>query len=156
MQGDKSMKLVDLPVSFDRSLRLFAYIIGHSQVLFRGEQDIESGLPTTLEVLFTDVGALAVRDHYPSLTVRIASEAEEEQLRAAVDPRPWHDWRAFILETGSGGNGYVMAGGMCWAEISSPAGYRSFLIPGYDLPQFRPDRPLPSEPTTVYAPYPRH
>jgi hypothetical protein len=150
------MKLVDLPVSFDRPLRLFAYIVGHSQVLFRGEQDIESGMPTTLEVLFTDVGALAVRDHYRSLTIRIASAAEEEQLRAVVDCRPWHDWRAFILETESGGNGYVMAGGMYWAEISSPAGHSSFLIPDYDLPQFRPDRLLPSEPTTIYAPFPRH
>lgn len=145
---------MDLPVAFDRPLRLFAYIIGHSQVLFRGEQDAEAGLPATVEILFKDVGALSVRDHYPALTVRLASPAEEEQLRAA-DPRPWYDWRAFILETGSGDNGHVVAGAMYWAESSSPASYSSFLLPEYDLPQFRSDRPVPAEPATVYTPFPR-
>ncbi|WP_395298087.1 hypothetical protein ACF9IK_35040 [Kitasatospora hibisci] len=141
---------VDLPISFDRPLRLFAYIIGHGQLLLRGEQDVEAGLPTTVEVLFKDVGALSVRDHYRALTVRLASPAEEERLRAA-DPRPWHDWRAFILEAESGGNGHVVAGAMYWAESSSPVGYSSFLIPEYDLPRFRPDRPAPAEPATVYT-----
>jgi hypothetical protein len=150
----RQTQLVDLPVSFDRPLRLFAYIIGHSQVLLRGEQDIEAGLPTTVEILFGDVGMLSVRDHYRALTVRLASPAEEEQLRAA-DPRPWYHWRAFILETESGENGHVVAGGMCWGESSSPAKYSSFLIPEYDLPQFQPDRPMPAEPAIIYKPFPR-
>ncbi|WP_046498417.1 hypothetical protein [Streptomyces odonnellii] len=150
----RQTELVDLPVSFDRPLRLFAYIIGHSQVLLRGEQDIEAGLPTTVEILFKDVGTLSVRDHYRALTVRLAFPTEEEQLRAA-DPRPWYDWRAFILETQSGNNGHVVAGAMYWAESSSPAEYSSFLIPEYDLPRFRPDRPMPAEPATIYSTFPR-
>lgn len=154
MAGQR-IEFVDLPVSFERPLRLFAYIIGHSQVLFRGEQDLDAGLPTTIEILFKDVGALSVRDHYRGLTIRLAFPTEEEQLRAA-DPRPWHDWRAFILETASGSTGHVVAGAMYWAESSVPIGYSSFLIPDYDLPQFRSDRSLPSEPVTVYAPFPRH
>jgi hypothetical protein len=140
-------------VSFDRPLRLFAYIIGHSQVLFRGEQDVEAGLPPTVEVLFKDVGALSVRDQYRELTLRLAPPAEEEQLRA-VETRSWYDWRAFILETGSGSNGHVVAGAMYWAETSSPASYNSFLIPDNDLPQFRSDRPVPAEPDTVYTTFP--
>ncbi|MEE1753076.1 hypothetical protein [Streptomyces sp. SP18CS02] len=145
---------MDLPVSFERPLRLFTYVIAHSQVLFRGEGDTDAGL-TTVEILFTDVGALSIRDHYQSLTIRLATGPEEEQLRAA-DRRPWHDWRAFILEAGPGSNGHVIAGGMFWAESSAPPGYRSFLIPSYDLPQFCPDRPpLPSDPATIYTPYPR-
>ncbi|MCL7379850.1 hypothetical protein [Streptomyces sp. 35G-GA-8] len=151
----KRTEFVDLPVSFERPLRLFAYIIGHSQVLFRGEQDLDAGLPTTVELLFKDVGALSVRDHYRRLTIRLASQTEEEQLRVA-DPRRWHDWRAFVLETESGSNGHVVAGAMYWAESPVPMGYSSFLIPDHDLPQFRPSRSLPSEPATVYAPFPRH
>ncbi|MGY3203134.1 hypothetical protein ACVW19_003649 [Streptomyces sp. TE5632] len=154
MSGQRT-ELVDLPVSFERPLRLFTYIVGHSQVLFRGERDTDAGLPTTLEVLFTDVGALSIRDHYQSLTVRLPSGPEEEQLRAA-DPRPWRDWRAFILEAGPGSNGHVIAGGVFWAESSAPASYSSFLIPAYDLPRLSPDRPLPSEPATIYTTYPRH
>ncbi|MFI1094885.1 hypothetical protein [Streptomyces sp. NPDC020917] len=154
MAGQR-IEFVDLPVSFDRPLRLFAYIIGHSQVLFRGEQDLDAGLPTTIEILFKDVGTLSVRDHYRGLTIRLAFRTEEEQLRA-VDPRPWHDWRAFILETESGSKGHVVAGAMYWAESSVPIGHSSFLIPDYDLPQFRSDRSLPAEPATVYAPFPRH
>ncbi|MER8232708.1 hypothetical protein [Streptomyces sp. NPDC094049] len=153
MAGRKT-EPVDLPVSFERPLRLFAYVVGHSQLLFRGERDTAAGLSTTVELLFTDVGALSIRDHYPSLTVRTASEAEEERLRGA-DGRRWHDWRAFVLETGSGGDGHVVAGGVFWAESSAPAGYRSFLIPSYDLPRFHPDRPLPSEPDTVHTARPR-
>lgn len=153
MSGRRT-ELVDLPVSFERPIRLLTYVAGHSQVLFRGERDADAGLPTTLEILFTDVGALSIRDHYPSLTIRLAFGPEEEQLRAA-DGRPWHDWRAFILEAGPGSNGHVIAGGLFWAESPAPAGYSSFLIPTYDLPQFCPDRPLPSEPATIYAPYPR-
>ncbi|MGW0772856.1 hypothetical protein ACWD01_04185 [Streptomyces sp. NPDC002835] len=146
---------MDLPVFFNRPLRLFTYIVGHTQVLLRGERDTDAGLPTTLEIVFTDVGALSIRDHYRSLTIRPASGPEEEELRAA-DPRPWHDWQAFILEAGPGSNGHVIAGGVFWAESSAPAGYSSFLIPDYDLPQFCPDRPPPSEPATVYTPYPQH
>ncbi|NNN30010.1 hypothetical protein HLK59_06475 [Streptomyces sp. S3(2020)] len=146
--------MVDLPVTFERPLRLFTYIIGHSQVLFRSEPDSDAELPTTLEILFTDVGALSIRDHYQSLTIRLATGPEEEQLRAA-DERPWHDWRAFILESEPGSNSHVIAGGLFWAESPAPASYSSFLIPTYDLPQFHPDRPLPPEPSTIYAPYPR-
>lgn len=154
MPGQR-VELRDLPVSFDRPLRLFAYIIGHGQVLLRGEQDPEAGLHTTVEVLFKDVGALSIRDHYRRLTVRLASRTEEERLRAA-DPRPWYDWRAFVLETGSGGDGHVVAGAVYWAESSAPPEYRSILIPDHDLPRFRPDLPPPSEPATIYAAYPPH
>ncbi|MEW1793610.1 hypothetical protein [Streptomyces niveus] len=65
--------LVDLPVTFARPLRLFTYIIGHSQLPLRGEQNHERGRTTTLEVV-----------------------------------------------------------------------------------RFEPDRPSPSEPRTIYSPYPRH
>jgi hypothetical protein len=148
-------ELVDLPVSFERPVRLFTYILGHSQVLFRGEQDIENGVPTTIEILFTDVSELSVRDGYRCLTVRLPSPAEDERLRVACG-RPWQERRAFILESESGGDGHVVAGGMYWAEISSPASYSSFLIPNYDLPRLRPEQPSPSEPITVFAPFPRH
>ncbi|MFI9816524.1 hypothetical protein [Saccharothrix variisporea] len=147
-------ELVDLPVSFDRPLRLFAHIIGHSQILLRGKQDIEAGLPTTVEILFKDVTTLSLRDHYQALTVRFASPTEEEQLRAA-DPRPWYDRRAFILEPESGGNGHVVAGAVYWAESASPEEHDSFLVPDYDLPRFRPDRPVPAEPATTYTTFPR-
>lgn len=140
----------ELPVTFDRPLRLFTYIVGHSQVLFRGERDTDAGLTTTLEILFADVGSLSVRDHYRSLTVRTASGPEGERLRAA-DPRRWHDRRAFVLEAESGGDGHVVAGTMTWAELPGPAGYSSFLLPGYDLPAFLPDRPPPAGPDTVHT-----
>ncbi|MEU3409289.1 hypothetical protein ABZ766_35805 [Streptomyces sp. NPDC006670] len=145
---------VDLPVSFERPLSLFAYVIGHGQVLFRGEADPEAGLPTTVELLFKAVGGLSIRDHYRRLTVRDASQEEEARLRAA-DPRPWYDRRAFILETESGDSGHVVAGAMYWAERAGTVGYESFLIPEYDLPRFQPDRSLPAEPATVSAASPR-
>jgi hypothetical protein len=141
---------VDLPVTFARPVRLLAYIPGHSQVLLRGEPDSEAGRPSTLEILFTDVGALAVRDHYRSLTLRLASGAEEARLRSA-DPRPWYDWRAFLLETEPGDGGHVVAGGVFWAESPDPVGYRSLLAPSYDLPRFPPDRPSPGDPGTIFT-----
>ncbi|MEX0171531.1 hypothetical protein [Streptomyces sp. LMG1-1-1.1] len=147
-------EVADAPVSFERPLSLFPYIIGHSQVLFRGERNPAAGLSTTVEVLFKDVGSLSVRDHYRRLTIRLASQIEEDQIRAA-DARPWLDRRAFILETDSGSNGHVVAGAMYWGKRSKPIGYSSFLIPDYDLPRLHHDRPGPSQLGTVYDPFPR-
>lgn len=149
----RKVSLVDLPVTFARPLRLFTYIIGHSQLLLRGQQDREQGHSTTLEVLFKDVSALSVRDHYPSLIVRAASGEEEEELRGAV-PGPWYDARAFVLGERLLG-GFVVAGAVFWGESSAPETYGSFLVPEYDLPRFNPDQPLPSEPQTICTPYPQ-
>lgn len=138
----------DLPVSFGRPLSLFAYVIGHGQVVFRGEPDPEAGLPTTVELLFKGVNALAVRDHYRALTVRFATAEEEARLRAA-DPRPWHDRRAFVLEDESGSDGHVVAGAMYWAESDAPPEYSSFLMPEYELPRLRTGSPRPPEPARI-------
>lgn len=151
---NRRVSLVDLPVTFARPLRLFTYIIGHSQLLLRGEQNHEQGRTTTLEVVFKDVSALSVLDHYPSLTIRLASGAEEEELREAV-PGPWYDAQAFVLGERLLG-GFVVASTVFWGESSAPETYSSFLVPEYTLPQFEPDQPRPSEPQTIYAPYPRH
>ncbi|MFD3524942.1 hypothetical protein [Streptomyces sp. NPDC058653] len=150
----RRVSLVDLPVTFARPLRLFTYIIGHSQLLLRGEQNHERGLTTTLEVVFKNVSALSVRDHYPSLTIRLASGEEEEELREAV-PGPWYDARAFVLGERLLG-GFVVAGNAFWGESSAPETYSSFLIPEYTLPELETDHPSPSEPQTIYAPYPHH
>lgn len=150
---NRQITLVDLPVTFARPLRLVTYIIGHSQLLLRGQQDTEQGHSTTLEVLFKNVSALSVRDHYPSLTMREASGEEEEELRGAV-PGPWYDARAFVLGEKLLG-GFVVAGNVCWGESSAPETYGSFLVPEYDLPRFNPDEPLPSEPRTINTPFPR-
>ncbi|MEE4493215.1 hypothetical protein [Streptomyces sp. BE230] len=149
----RQISLVELPVTFARPLRLFTYIIGHSQLLLRGQQDTEQGHSTTLEVLFKNVSALSVRDHYPSLTIREASGEEEEELRGAV-PGPWYDARAFVLGEKLLG-GFVVAGNVYWGESSAPETYSSFLVPEYDLPRFNPDEPLPSEPRAINTPFPR-
>ncbi|MFD3308142.1 hypothetical protein [Streptomyces sp. NPDC058656] len=149
----RQVGLVDLPVAFARPVRLFTYIIGHSQLLLRGQQDSERGHSTTLEVLFKDVSALSVRDHYPSLTIRAASGDEEEELRGAV-PGPWYDARAFVLGERLLG-GFVVAGTVLWGESSAPETYSSFLVPEYDLPRFNPDQTFPPEPRTIYTPYPQ-
>jgi hypothetical protein len=146
--------LVDLPVTFARPLRLFTYIVGHSQLLLRGQQDSERGHSTTLEVLFKDVSALSVRDYYPALIIREASSEEEEELHGAL-PGPWYDARSFVLGERLLG-GFVVAGTVCWGESSASETYSSFLVPEYGLPRFDPDEPFPSEPQTIYAPYPRH
>jgi hypothetical protein len=146
--------LVDLPVTFPRPLRLFTYIIGHSQLLLRGEQSHERDRTTTLEVVFKNVSALSVRDHYSSLTIREASGEEEEELHEAV-PGPWYDARAFVLGERPLG-GFVVAGTVFWGESSSPETYSSFLIPEYTLPQFEPAQPSPSTPQTIHTPYPPH
>ncbi|MEV8343142.1 hypothetical protein [Streptomyces niveus] len=141
-------------MTFARPLRLFSYIIGHSQLLLRGEQNHERGRTTTLEMVFKDVSALSVRDHYDSLTIREASGEEEAELREAV-PGPWYDARAFVLGERLLG-GFVVAGTVYWGESSAPETYSSFLVPEYTLPQLEPDHPWPSEPRTIYSPYPRH
>jgi hypothetical protein len=56
-----------------------------------------------------------------------------------------------MLETDSGEPGHVVAGRMFWGEVAEAVGYRSFLIPDYDLPAFRPDRPVPSGPAVLYS-----
>ncbi|MER6096590.1 hypothetical protein ABT154_12190 [Streptomyces sp. NPDC001728] len=153
MSGQRT-ESVDVPVVFERPLSLFAYIIGHGQILLRGEPNPDAGLSTTVEVLFKNVGALSLRDHYSRLTVRLASPGEADRIRDA-DPRPWRDRRAFVLETDSGADGHVVAGAMYWGERSGPVGYSSFLIPEYDLPRFRHDRPGPSRSGPVHDPFPR-
>ncbi|MFJ9442089.1 hypothetical protein ACIRRH_09465 [Kitasatospora sp. NPDC101235] len=148
---DQIKEPVRLPVTFDRPLSLFAYVIAHGQVLFRGEQDVEAGRPTTLEVLFKNVGALSVGMWYRTLTIRTASPAEEERALAA-DPDGGRDRRVFILETESGGVGHVVAGALYWAESSAPADYSSFLIPDHELPKIRLDGPAPARPAVVRTP----
>ncbi|MFF2524083.1 hypothetical protein [Streptomyces liangshanensis] len=150
----RQVGMVELPVAFSRPLRLFAYIVGHSQLLLRGQQDSEQGHSTTLEVLFKDVVALSVRERYPSLIIRAASPQEEEELREAV-PGPWYDARAFVLGERLLG-GFVVAGAVFWGESSAPETYSSFLVPDYDLPRFDPTRPPRSDPPTIYTPYPQH
>ncbi|MGW5850406.1 hypothetical protein ACWFQ8_21075 [Streptomyces sp. NPDC055254] len=132
---------------------MFTYIIGHSQLLLRGNQDDEQGLSTTLEVLFKNVSALSVREHYPSLTIRDASCEEEAELREAVTG-PWYDARAFVLGERLLG-GFVVAGAVCWGESSAPETYSSFLVPEYELPRLDPGQPHPSEPQTIFTPYPQ-
>jgi hypothetical protein len=107
-----------------------------------------------VEVLFKDVGALSVRDHYRSPTLRLATAAEEERLRAE-DERRWHDWRVFVLETGSGGNGHVVAGSVFWTQSPGPVGYRSLLLPDHDLPQWHPDRTPSCGPDRIFTAHPR-
>ncbi|WP_327291096.1 hypothetical protein [Streptomyces sp. NBC_01198] len=140
-------------MTFERPLRLFTYIIGHSQLLLRGQQDSERGHSTTLEVLFKDVSALSVRDRYPSLIIRAASSQEEDELREAV-PGAWYDARAFVLGEGLLG-GFVVAGTVFWGESSAPETYGSFLVPDYSLPRFDPDQPHRSDCQTIYTPYPQ-
>ncbi|MFC8074447.1 hypothetical protein ACFUN8_02765 [Streptomyces sp. NPDC057307] len=147
-------RLVDLPVSFARPVELFAYIIGHSQLLLRGRQDSGQGYPTTLEVVFKDVRALSVLDGYPALTIRLASDEEERELREAV-PGPWRGDRAFALGERLLG-GFVVAGAVYWGESSAAESYRSFLVPEYQLPQLDMDSPRPDRPRTIYSPYPPH
>ncbi|MEV6953263.1 hypothetical protein [Streptomyces sp. NPDC051183] len=146
--------MTHLPMDFGRPVELFAYIIGHSQLLLRGRQDDEQGLSTTLEVLFKDVSALSVRAYYPSLTLRDASGEEEAELREAV-PDPWCDARAFVLGERLLG-GFVVAGAVYWGESSAPETYSSFLVPEYELPRLDMDQPRPTEPRTIFKPYPRH
>ncbi|GAA3392734.1 hypothetical protein [Streptomyces roseoviridis] len=146
----RRIEAVALPVVFQRPVRLMAYVYGHGQLLFRGRQEPEEGWDTTLDVLFADVGSMSVRDHYPSLTIRLADPEEEARLRAA-DPRRWHDWRPFVLETEDGAPGHVVAGGLYWGESTAPETYDSFLLPSYELTRLCPDAPVPDEPAVVHT-----
>ncbi|MGW6844658.1 hypothetical protein [Streptomyces sp. NPDC054958] len=141
-------------MNFARPVGLVTYIIGHSQLLLRGHQDDEQGLSTTLEVLFKNVSALSVRAHYPSFTIRDASDEEEAELREAV-PDPWYDARAFVLGERLLG-GFVVAGAVYWGESSAPETYRSFLVPEYELPRLDPGQPHPREPLTIHTAHRKH
>ncbi|MFF5975457.1 hypothetical protein ACFY7C_28515 [Streptomyces sp. NPDC012769] len=147
------VEAAELPVVFRRPMRLHAYVLGHSRLVLRGPQDPEEGRTTTVDVEFADLGSMSVRDYYPSLTIRFADAEEEARLRAA-DPREWHDWRAFVLETEDGANGHVVAGGLHWGESAAPETYDSFLLPWVELSRFRPEAPAPAEPAVVHSAWP--
>ncbi len=87
----------------DRRFVPWAYSAGNARLLLRG-----AGRETTIDLLFTPVTAVRLRDGYDGLAIRCATAEEAEGTGA-----PGH--RVFLLTAG-GRTDYVAAGAVGWRE----------------------------------------
>ncbi|RMI42044.1 hypothetical protein [Streptomyces triticirhizae] len=95
-------------VGWQRKFQVWQYSVSHSVLLLRSTPTQEH--PTRIDVAFSDVTVMRVRDSFASL---LLSETTPEQAAAYASP---DDIRRRNLYLINDGEGYVAAGNCAWHE----------------------------------------
>jgi hypothetical protein len=95
------------PITFARRFQLWAYTVGHGQLLLRSPKS--AGLSTRVDVLFKNVAAIHLPTILDGLAVSEATEGQKSELRVQVDPLRLEGRRVFVVR-GTNFMGYVVAG----------------------------------------------
>lgn len=120
----------------ERDFLLWAYAVGHSQLLLRStSRDLE--YETTIDLLFKPISAIKIRDVYKGLVIRCAPAEQIERIKGAFPSIEFlDDDRFFLLET-EGETDYVVSLSVGWREgVLGPTGQSFFAWIDPDRPQW--------------------
>ena len=101
-------------VSFPRRFQMWAYTVGHGQLLLRSVKATD--WPTRIDVLFKNVAAVHLPTIMDRLAVSEATDTERAELRVQVGAASRLEGQRVFIVRGSGFTGYVVAGVMAWHE----------------------------------------
>ncbi|MFF7146135.1 hypothetical protein [Streptomyces nodosus] len=102
----------------ERRFHLLAYAASHGQLLMRsiGQPGTPGEPETTIDLLFKPAAAVKIRDDYRGLSIRCATAAESEQVKAEYASVSFgRGDRVFVLES-QGEADYVVAMAVGWKE----------------------------------------
>ncbi|AJE38890.1 hypothetical protein CP978_01915 [Streptomyces nodosus] len=127
----------------ERRFHLLAYAASHGQLLMRsiGQPGTPGEPETTIDLLFKPAAVVKIRDDYRGLSIRCATAAESEQVKAEYASVSFgRGDRVFVLQSQDEAD-YVVAMAVGWKEGILSRTRQSFFN------DFHPDRPIwPSQP----------
>ena len=100
-------------LSFSRRFQMWAYAVGHSQILLRSPKSADS--PTRIDVLFKNVAFICLPTMCDGLAVSEATMEEETKLRSQLS-LPRQVGRKLFVVSGADFTGYVVAGAVASYE----------------------------------------
>jgi len=96
-----------------RHFQIWEYTVGHAQLLLRSPKTAD--LPTRIDVLFKNVGAIQLPTNLDSLRISEGIEGEGTGLALGTNAKITKDRKIFVVR-GSDFVGYVIAGAMASHE----------------------------------------